>query len=153
MHPATIRLITTALPAGDSSTTTHLLGYVLLVVGIAVVIILAVALTSSRLRPRLLRASAWMLVGVVSIYLIARAIAEFWVINYSDPASYASSWGGPTLIGVFAVHSGPGLAILIGLAVSAYRLRRRRATTLGLTHKESEGLSEENRTRSQREVF
>ena len=91
MHSATLGLITTALPAGHTSSTTHLLSYVVLVVGIALVVVLAIALTSSRLRPRLLRASGWTIVGVVSIYLIARAIAEFWVINYSDPASYVSS--------------------------------------------------------------
>ncbi len=144
MHPATIGLITTALPAGHSSTTTHLLGYVVLVVGIAVVVALVIALTSSRLRPRLLRASGWTLVCVVSIYLVARAIAEFWVINYSDPASYAGSWGGPTLVGVFAVHSGPGFAILIGLAVYFFRLRRRRAVTPGLARMGRTKTSEES---------
>jgi hypothetical protein len=50
-------------------------------------------------------------------------IAELFTIHYSDPASYAGDWGGPSLTGVLAVHSGPALVII---AATAWRLLRRR---------------------------
>ena len=62
------------------------------------------------------------LAGVFAIYLLGRGIAEFFVIHYSDPASYRNDWGGPSLAGVFAVHSGPAVAIMIA---SVIYLRRR----------------------------
>ena len=37
---------------------------------------------------------------VLGVYLIARAIAEPFVIDVSDPASYRKDWGGPGLAGV-----------------------------------------------------
>jgi hypothetical protein len=46
---------------------------------------------------------------VVGTYLLGRAIAEPWVIDMIDPATYHNDWGGPHLIGVLAVHCGPGL--------------------------------------------
>ncbi|MBC9717552.1 hypothetical protein H9Y04_33980 [Streptomyces sp. TRM66268-LWL] len=42
-------------------------------------------------------------------YLIVRAIAEPFVIDFGDPSSYAADWGGPSLIGVLAVHCLPGV--------------------------------------------
>lgn len=59
--------------------------------------------------------------GLLALYLVARGIAEFFVIRYSDPASYRDAWGGPSLAGVFAVHSGPGFAILAAAVVIAWR--------------------------------
>ena len=53
---------------------------------------------------------------------MGRGIAEFFIVHYSDPPSYRNDWGGPSLAGVFAVHSGPAVAIVI--AVGLY-LRRR----------------------------
>jgi len=61
--------------------------------------------------------------GILGVYLVARGIAEFFVIHYNNPASYRNDWGGPSLAGVFAVHSGPAVAILI--ATGVYLLRRR----------------------------
>jgi hypothetical protein len=61
--------------------------------------------------------------GLFALYLVGRGVAEFFIIHYSDPASYANSWGGPSLAGVFAVHSGP--AVVIVAAVVAYIWRRR----------------------------
>jgi hypothetical protein len=61
--------------------------------------------------------------GLFALYLVGRGVAEFFTIHYSDPASYANSWGGPSLAGVFAVHSGP--AVIIVAAVVAYFWRRR----------------------------
>jgi hypothetical protein len=67
----------------------------------------------ARARPR--NAWRWPLLAigaVLAVYLVGRGISELVLINYGDPASYASDWGGPSLAGVLAVHSGPGLAIV-----------------------------------------
>ena len=45
---------------------------------------------------------------VAALYLVGRGIAELFVIHWHDPSSYALDWGGPSLAGVLAVHSGPG---------------------------------------------
>jgi len=50
--------------------------------------------------------------AVLAVYLVGRGVAELILIHYGDPASYANDWGGPSLAGVLAVHSGPGLAIV-----------------------------------------
>jgi hypothetical protein len=63
--------------------------------------------------------------GLLGAYLVVRGIAEFFTIDYADPASYRLDWGGPSLAGVLVVHSGPGIAILLGAAW--YAVRRRRA--------------------------
>jgi hypothetical protein len=55
--------------------------------------------------------------GVLAVYLVGRGIAEFFTVSYSDPASYRLDWGGPSLAGVFAVHTGPAVLILAGAAV------------------------------------
>ncbi|MEU4426676.1 hypothetical protein AB0F81_39150 [Actinoplanes sp. NPDC024001] len=59
-------------------------------------------------------------------YLIVRAVAEPFVIDMTDPATYAADWGGPSLAGVLLVHCGPGVvsAVLIGWWIAR---RRRRA--------------------------
>ena len=64
--------------------------------------------------------------GLLALYLVGRGIAEFFTVNYSDPASYANSWGGPSLAGVFAVHTGPAVVIVVG---TVFYLCRRRART------------------------
>jgi hypothetical protein len=107
------------------------------VVGIAVgallilaVIIGLVGIFSRRWRRRSLRIAGRTVTGLVALYAVGRGIAEFWAVNYSDPASYAHSWGGPSLAGVFAVHSGPGFAIVIAAAwwLGRQRARNRRKT-------------------------
>jgi hypothetical protein len=60
---------------------------------------------------------------LLAVYLVGRGIVELFTIHYSDPASYAGDWGGPSLAGVLAVHSGPALVII---AATAWRLLRRR---------------------------
>jgi hypothetical protein len=60
--------------------------------------------------------------GMLALYLVGRGVAEFFIVHYSDPASYRGDWGGPSLAGVFAVHSGPAAAIVAG---SVIWLRRR----------------------------
>jgi hypothetical protein len=47
---------------------------------------------------------------VIGLYLLGRALAEPFVIDLADPATYRDDWGGPSLFGVLLVHCGPGLA-------------------------------------------
>jgi hypothetical protein len=62
-------------------------------------------------------------VGIaLGLYLTGRAVAELFILHWGDPASYRNDWGGPSLIGVLAVHCLPGLILP---AVITARLRRR----------------------------
>ncbi len=63
--------------------------------------------------------------GVLAAFLVGRGAAEFFLVHYGNPASYRNAWGGPSLAGVFAVHSGPAVAILLG--TGGYLVRRHRA--------------------------
>ena len=47
-------------------------------------------------RPGLARRLGLVLAGALALYLVGRGVAEFLTIDYSDPAGYASSWGGPS---------------------------------------------------------
>jgi hypothetical protein len=67
------------------------------------------------------------LAWILGLYLVVRAVAEPFVIDTSDPASYQRDWGGPTLAGVLVVHIVPGIAAVA--AMVAVLLRRRTATT------------------------
>jgi hypothetical protein len=71
------------------------------------------------------RAIALAIAGLFALYLVGRGIAEFFTVHYSDPASYRNDWGGPSLAGVFAVHSGPAVAIAVGSVIYAWRRRAR----------------------------
>jgi hypothetical protein len=76
------------------------------------------------------RCAAWLwalfaIGSVLAVYLVGRGVAELILIHYGDPASYAKDWGGPSLAGVLAVHSGPGLVIVA--AGTWWWLRGRRA--------------------------
>ncbi|MGH4026332.1 MAG: hypothetical protein ACRDRV_17295 [Pseudonocardiaceae bacterium] len=78
-----------------------------------------------------MRVILYLIGGVIGVYFVARAIAELFVIDAGDPATYASDWGGPSLLGVLAVHCGPGL-LALGIAVTLIRGRfGRRARRLG----------------------
>ena len=70
---------------------------------------------------RLARSACYALGGIVALYLVGRAVAEFFTVDYSNPASYRDSWGGPSLVGVFLVHAGPGAAIVIALVGYLFR--------------------------------
>ena len=66
---------------------------------------------------------------LLGVYLMARAVAWPFSVDPSDPATYASDWGGPSLLGAAAVHCGPGIlaaAILVGVVVRGRRAARRR---------------------------
>jgi hypothetical protein len=67
--------------------------------------------------------------GLLAAYLVVRGVLEFFTINYADPASYRDDWGGPSLAGVFAVHSGPAVVIVTAAAVSLFRRRARKERT------------------------
>ena len=113
---------------GPGEPTSRIPGIAVLVILLLIVIAGVAGIVSPRWRRRAPRAIGLMAGGLVAAYLVGRGIAEFWLVDYSSPASYRDAWGGPTLAGVFAVHSGPGLIILIATAVWLGR-RRQRAST------------------------
>jgi hypothetical protein len=61
---------------------------------------------------------------VIGVYLVIRAVLEFFVIDFGDPATYEKDWGGPHLAGVLAVHVGGG--VIAGVLMGWYLLRRRK---------------------------
>ena len=69
-----------------------------------------------------MRVTLYIIGGVLGAFLVARAIAEPFTIDMGDPATYANDWGGPNLLGVLAVHCGPGL---LALATAFVLIRRR----------------------------
>ncbi len=123
MDAAALRML--PVSAGQHGAGARLPGIAAVSVVAVVLITAVVAVFSRRWRRRALRAAGLLTGGLVAVYLVARGIAEFWVVHYRDPASYQHSWGGPSLYGVFAVHSGPGLAVLVAAAVWLPRWRAR----------------------------
>jgi hypothetical protein len=64
--------------------------------------------------------------GMIAVYLIVgRGIGELFMIDMHDPSSYRNDWGGPSLAGVLAVHSGPALQSQVASGV--WLIRRRNA--------------------------
>jgi hypothetical protein len=63
------------------------------------------------------------MIWVIGIFLVIRAIAEPFAIDLSDPRSYRTDWGGPSLFGVLAVHVIPGVLAAVWMTM---RLRHRR---------------------------
>lgn len=107
----------------------HLVGVAVLVLLVIIVGLAITALASRRHRRRIGLAAAWIVGGLVAIYAVARGVVEFFTINYNDPASYRDSWGGPSLVGVFLVHSGPGFLVLVAAGVFAWRKAAARRRT------------------------
>ena len=58
---------------------------------------------------------------VLGAFFIIRAIVGLVTINYSDPSSYATDWGGPSLVGVLVVHCGLGLLSAVAICVYFWR--------------------------------
>jgi hypothetical protein len=87
------------------------------VILLVVVAALATGLIVPRWRRRTARSVGFALGGVVAVYLVGRGIAEFWVIDLSRPETYVHDWGGPRLVGVLAVHTGPAVVIVIAAAM------------------------------------
>ena len=61
---------------------------------------------------------------LVGTYFVGRAIVELVTIDYRDASSYEDDWGGPSLIGVLAVHCLPGVIAIASMIWGARRLRR-----------------------------
>ncbi len=91
----------------------------------AAAVLTAAAAARPRWRRRLPKVVGLVAGAVLAAFLVGRGVAEFFIVHYGDPASYRNAWGGPSLAGVFAVHSGPAVAILLG--AGAYLVRRHRA--------------------------
>ena len=73
----------------------------------------------------------WGLAFIVGGYFVVRALMEPFVVDFSDPSSYEDDWGGPSLIGVLAVHMGPGIiaaALFVRWLVKSDRRRRTEPT-------------------------
>jgi hypothetical protein len=62
---------------------------------------------------------------LLGLYLILRAVLEFFVIDFADPATYEKDWGGPSLAGVLLVHCGFG--VLSAVVIARWLVRRRRS--------------------------
>jgi hypothetical protein len=67
----------------------------------------------------------------LGLYLIVRAVAEPFVIDMSDPATYQDDWGGPSLFGVLLVHCGPGVVAAVAIVMALMRRRSVRRTQTG----------------------
>ena len=61
---------------------------------------------------------------VVGAYFVVRAVVEVVMIDYGGAASYRRDWGGPSLLGVLAVHCIPGVIALAFMLWGVRRLRR-----------------------------
>jgi len=70
-----------------------------------------------------MRQTLLILGAVVAAFLILRAIVEVLTLHYSDPSSYEHDWGGPSVIGVLAVHTLPGViaAVVVVLVIRRSR--------------------------------
>ena len=96
----------------------------------AAAVLTAAAAARPRWRRRLPKVIGLAAAGVLAAFLVGRGVAEFFIVHYGDPASYRNAWGGPSLAGVFAVHSGPAVAILLGAGGYLVRWHRARSRPL-----------------------
>ena len=64
----------------------------------------------------------------IGLFLVVRAVAEPFVIDLSEPATYRNDWGGPSLFGVLLVHCGPGVVAAVVIAMALIRRRPSRRT-------------------------
>lgn len=62
---------------------------------------------------------------VIGVFLVVRAVTEIITLDYGDSASYKQDWGGPSLVGVLAVHCVPGILALALMVRGVLHLRRR----------------------------
>ena len=97
----------------------------------AAAVLTAAAAARPRWRRRLPKVIGLAAAGVLAAFLVGRGVAEFFIVHYGDPASYRNAWGGPSLAGVFAVHSGPAVAILLGAGGYLVRWHRARSGPSG----------------------
>jgi hypothetical protein len=76
------------------------------------------------------RALRWIgivLLLLVALFMVGRAVVEIVAVDPGDPAGYRDDWGGPSYLGVMAVHAGPGLLVIVA-AVAWWRRRWTRHT-------------------------
>jgi hypothetical protein len=95
------------------------------VTGVLLVVVaagLVAGLAFPRWRRRFMRGLGIVVGGIIAIYLVARGVAELFIVDFSQPQTYRNDWGGPSLAGVLAVHTGP--AVVIVAAALAYFIRR-----------------------------
>lgn len=78
-----------------------------------------------------MRRTVVVLAWAIGLFLIARAVAEPFMINLGDPATYEKDWGGPSLAGVLAVHMGPGVVAATLMVRSLRRRARQRGSGAG----------------------
>jgi hypothetical protein len=71
-----------------------------------------------------MKAIGIVLAYLVGAFLVVRAIVELVTLDYGDAASYENDWGGPSLIGVLAVHCLPGIIAAVLMIMGARRLLR-----------------------------
>jgi hypothetical protein len=79
-----------------------------------------------------MKKTLWILGTLLGLYFIARAISWPFSVDASDPSTYASDWGGPSLLGAAAVHCGPGVLsaiILVGAIIRGRHHARRVSDT------------------------
>ena len=74
-----------------------------------------------------MKAIAIVFACLVGVLFVGRAIVELVTIDYGDASSYEDDWGGPSLIGVLAVHCLPGV---IAAALKIWGARRLRRNTV-----------------------
>lgn len=70
-----------------------------------------------------MRRALLILGAVVAAFLIVRAVVEVLTLHYSDPSSYEHDWGGPSVIGVLAVHTLPGVIAAVVVVIVIRRSR------------------------------
>ncbi len=97
----------------------------------AAAVLTVAAAPRPRWRRRLPKVIGLAAAGVLAAFLVGRGVAEFFIVHYGDPASYRNAWGGPSLAGAFAVHSGPAVAILLGAGGYLVRWHRARSGPSG----------------------
>jgi hypothetical protein len=73
---------------------------------------------------QVLRRIGTALLLVLAVYLVGRAVVEVAAVDPGNPADYRDDWGGPSYLGVLAVHTGPGL---LAIAAAVFWWRRRAA--------------------------
>ena len=62
--------------------------------------------------------------SVLGAFFVIRAVVELVTIDYGDSSSYRNDWGGPSLVGVLAVHCLPGLLSLVAMIWGWRQVRR-----------------------------
>lgn len=73
-----------------------------------------------------LRRAATGVLVVVCVCLVARAVVQPFLVQPGDAADYRGDWGGPSYLGVMAVHCLPGV---VGAVVLVQLWRHRRDRT------------------------